>query len=87
MAVAAAGEITAAAGGGDSPLQVIVHGNDVEGAIRHLKRKLQQEGFFRELKKRKFYEKPSVKKKRKQAEAQRRKRKALRFKRPEKDKG
>jgi small subunit ribosomal protein S21 len=57
----------------------------VEGALRHLKRKLQQEGLFRELKKRKFYEKPSVKKKRKQLEAQRRKRKALRFKRPEKD--
>ena len=66
-------------------MQVIVHGNDVEGALRHLKRKLQQEGLFRELKKRKFYEKPSVKKKRKQLEAQRRKRKALRFKRPEKD--
>ena len=83
----AAAEITAAAGGGDSPLQVIVHGNDVEGALRHLKRKLQQEGLFRELKKRKFYEKPSVKKKRKQVEAQRRKRKALRFKKPERDKG
>jgi small subunit ribosomal protein S21 len=85
VAAVAAGETTAAAGGGDSPLQVIVHGNDVEGALRHLKRKLQQEGLFRELKKRKFYEKPSVKKKRKQLEAQRRKRKALRFKRPEKD--
>jgi small subunit ribosomal protein S21 len=57
----------------------------VEGAIRNLKRKLQQEGLFRELKKRKFYEKPSVKKKRKQLEAQRRKRKTLRFKKPEKD--
>jgi small subunit ribosomal protein S21 len=57
----------------------------VEGAIRHLKRKLQQEGLFRELKKRKFYEKPSVKKKRKQQEALRRKRKTLRFKRPERD--
>ena len=86
MAVAA-GATTAAAGGGDSPLQVIVHGNDVEGALKHLKRKLQQEGFFRELKKRKFYEKPSVKKKRKQVEAQRRKRKALRFKKPDRDKG
>jgi small subunit ribosomal protein S21 len=59
----------------------------VEGAIRNLKRKLQQEGFFRELKKRKHYEKPSVKKKRKQQEAIRRRRKALRFKKPERDKG
>ncbi len=67
-------------------MQVIVHGNDVEGALRHLKRKLQQEGFFREIKKRKYYEKPSVKRKRKQQEAQRRKRKTLRFRKPEKDK-
>ncbi len=88
----AAGETTAAganvlaAEGGDSPLQVIVHGNDVDGAIRHLKRKLQQEGFFREMKKRKYYEKPSVKRKRKEQEAQRRKRKSLRFKSPDRDK-
>jgi small subunit ribosomal protein S21 len=77
----------AAAEGRDNPLQVIVHGNDVEGALRHLKRKLQQEGFFREIKKRKYYEKPSVKKKRKQQEAMRRRRKALRFKKPDRDKG
>ena len=96
VAEAAAGEdtqeaivpaATAAAEGRDNPLQVIVHGNDVEGAIRNLKRKLQQEGFFRELKKRKHYEKPSVKKKRKQQEALRRRRKALRFKKPDRDKG
>ena len=72
---------------GDNLLQVIVHGNDVEGALRSLKRKLQQEGLFRELKKRKFHEKPSVKKKRKQQEAQRRRRKALRFKKPDRDRG
>jgi small subunit ribosomal protein S21 len=75
----------AAAEGGDRPLQVNVHGNDVEGAIRNLKRKLQQEGLFRELKKRKHYSKPSVKKKLKQQEAQRRRRKALRFRKPERD--
>jgi small subunit ribosomal protein S21 len=97
LAVAAAGEdspgtgvlaaavAVAAAEGGDRPLQVNVHGNDVEGAIRNLKRKLQQEGLFRELKKRKHYSKPSVKKKLKQQEAQRRRRKALRFKKPERD--
>ncbi len=67
-------------------MQGLVHGNDVESALRHLKRKLQQEGFFREMKKRKYYEKPSVKKKRKQQEAQRRMKKALRFKRPDRDK-
>jgi len=59
----------------------------VDGALRNLKRKLQQEGFFREIKKRKFYEKPSVKKKRKQQEAMRRRRKALSFRRPDRDKG
>ena len=96
-AVAAAGEdspgtgvlvvavAVAAPEGGDRPLQVNVHGNDVEGAIRNLKRKLQQEGLFRELKKRKHYSKPSVKKKLKQQEAQRRRRKALRFRKPERD--
>ncbi len=61
-------------------MQVSVQGNDVEKALRLLKRKLQQDGFFREMKKRKFYEKPSVKKKRKRQEAQRRRNKALKFK-------
>ena len=78
---------TAVADGRDSHLQVIVHGNDVDGALRQLKRKLQQDGFFREIKKRKHYEKPSVKKKRKQQEAMRRRRKALRFRKPDRDKG
>jgi small subunit ribosomal protein S21 len=55
--------------------------------MRNLKRKLQQDGLFRELKKRRFHEKPSVKKKRKQQEAQRRRRKALRFKKPDRDRG
>jgi small subunit ribosomal protein S21 len=44
-----------------------------------LKRKLQQEGLFREMKQRKFYEKPSVKRKRKEKEAQRRLRKKMRM--------
>ena len=63
---------------------VTVQGNDIEKALKHLKRKLQTDGFFRELKKRRFYEKPSVKRKRKQAEAEKKRRKALRFKRPDK---
>jgi small subunit ribosomal protein S21 len=66
-------------------LDVTVRGNDIEKALRDLKRNLQKEGLFKELKKRKFYEKPSVKKKRKQLEAERRRRKALRFKRPARD--
>jgi small subunit ribosomal protein S21 len=53
-------------------------GDDLEGAIRILRRKLQKEGLMRELKKRKYYEKPSVKEKNKQREAQRRRAKSRR---------
>lgn len=52
--------------------------DDVEKAIRALKKKMAQEGVFKELKKRRFYEKPSVKQKRKQEEAERRRRKNMR---------
>ena len=64
-------------------MQVTVHGNDVDKALKQLKRKLQTDGFFRELKKRKHYEKPSVKRKRKQQEAEEKRRKALRTRKPE----
>ena len=64
---------------------ITVHGSDIEMALRDLKRTLQREGLFKELKRRRFYEKPSVKKKRKQVEAEQRRRKALRFKRRDRD--
>jgi small subunit ribosomal protein S21 len=70
---------------GLSILTIIVHGNDIEKALRELKRTLQRDGILKEVKKRRFYEKPSVKKKRKQLEAERRRRKSLRFKRKERD--
>jgi len=60
-------------------VEIHVVDNNVEKAIRVLKRKLQQEGLFREMKQRKFYEKPSVKRKRKEKEAQRRLRKKMRM--------
>jgi small subunit ribosomal protein S21 len=60
-------------------LEVTVSGRDVEKAIRDLKRKIQRDGIFRDLKNRRFYEKPSLKKKRKQREARKRKAKALRM--------
>jgi len=66
-------------------LTITVHGNDIERAMRDLKRALQREGLFRELKKRRFYEKPSVKRKRKQLEAEKRRRKALRHRRRDRD--
>jgi small subunit ribosomal protein S21 len=53
-------------------LEVKVNDNDVEKAIKVLKNKLAKSGLFKELKTRRFYEKPSVKKKRKSREARRR---------------
>jgi len=63
-------------------LEVRVQSRDIEKALRTLKKKLQLDGVLGELKKRRFYEKPSVKKKRKQLEAQKRKRKLIRRSRP-----
>ena len=63
-------------------MEVRVQSRDIEKALRNLKKKLQLDGVFGELKKRRFYEKPSVKKKRKRLEAQKRKRKLLKRSRP-----
>ena len=59
-------------------MQVIVRDNNVEQALRVLKKKMQREGIFREIKLRQAYEKPSEKKTREKAEAIRRSRKAAR---------
>ncbi|OGQ95271.1 MAG: 30S ribosomal protein S21 [Deltaproteobacteria bacterium RIFOXYD12_FULL_57_12] len=58
-------------------IEVEVRG-DIEYAIRQLKKKLQMDGIKRELKRREFYEKPSERRRRKQAEAKRKLRK-IRF--------
>jgi small subunit ribosomal protein S21 len=42
-------------------LQVLVRDDDVDQALRALKKKMQREGVFREMKRRRFYEKPSEK--------------------------
>jgi small subunit ribosomal protein S21 len=57
-------------------IEVDVRG-DIEIAIRQLKKKLQLDGIKKELKRREFYEKPSDKKRRKQAEAKRKVRKVV----------
>ncbi len=57
-------------------IEVEVRG-DVEYAIRQLKKKLQLDGMKKELKRRECYEKPSVKRRRKQAEAKRKLRKVM----------
>jgi len=59
-------------------LQVIVYQNQVERALKGLKRQLNKEGLFKELKRRQFYEKPSVKKKRKIKEAKKKRKAAMR---------
>jgi small subunit ribosomal protein S21 len=59
-------------------LQVLVRDNNVEQALRVLKKKMQREGVFREMKRRKAYEKPSERKTREKAEAIRRARKLAR---------
>jgi small subunit ribosomal protein S21 len=59
-------------------LQIIVRDNNIDQALKALKRKMQREGIFREMKRRSFYEKPSEKKTRERAEGIRRSRKAAR---------
>jgi len=58
-------------------VEVRVINNNVEKALKVAKKKLAAEGLFRELKRRRFYEKPSVKKKGKEREAARRRQKWL----------
>jgi small subunit ribosomal protein S21 len=60
------------------PLQVLVRDNNVDQALRVLKKKMQREGVFREMKLRKAYEKPSERKARERADAVRRARKLAR---------
>jgi small subunit ribosomal protein S21 len=59
-------------------VQVQVRDNNVDQALRALKKKLQHEGVFREMKLRRDFEKPSARRKRERAEAVRRYRKLLR---------
>jgi small subunit ribosomal protein S21 len=59
-------------------MQVFVRNNDVNAALRVLKKKMQREGTFREMKLRRSYEKPSERRVREKAESVRRYRKMLR---------
>ena len=65
-------------------MQIIVRDNNVDQALRALKKKLQREGVYREMKLRRHYEKPSEKRARERAAAVRRARK-LERKRMERD--
>ena len=59
-------------------LLVSVRDNNIDQALKFLKKKMQREGLFREMKRRSFYEKPSERKVREKAEAIRRARKLAR---------
>jgi small subunit ribosomal protein S21 len=59
-------------------LQVFVRDNNIDQALRALKKKMQREGIFREMKRRRYYEKPSEQAVREKAEAVRRARKMAR---------
>tara|TARA_B100001123_G_C15055091_1_gene925207 strand:- start:592 stop:789 length:198 start_codon:yes stop_codon:yes gene_type:complete len=59
-------------------LEVTVKDNNLEQALRNLKKKMQREGLYREMKLRKHYEKPSIKKAREKTESIRRFRKLQR---------
>ena len=59
-------------------MQVLVRDNNVDQALKALKKKMQREGTFREMKRRNHYEKPSEKRAREKAEAVRRLRKLQR---------
>ena len=62
-------------------IEITVRDNNVEKALRVLKKKLQKDGLFRELRLRQFYEKPSLKRQRKLKESLRRIAKEKRLKR------
>lgn len=68
----------------DGFMQILVRDNNVDQALRALKKKLQREGVYREMKLRRHYEKPSEKRARERAAAIRRARK-LERKRAERD--
>ncbi|MSP68236.1 MAG: 30S ribosomal protein S21 [Alphaproteobacteria bacterium] len=65
-------------------VHVPVRDNNIDQALKQLKKKMQREGIFREMKMRRSYEKPSERRVREQAEAIRRARKLAR-KRAERD--
>ena len=59
-------------------VQIVVRDNNVDQALKALKKKMQREGLFREMKRRNHFEKPSERKAREKAEAVRRARKLAR---------
>lgn len=59
-------------------MRIEVFENQIEPALKALKKEMLKAGVFQEMKRRAYYEKPSVKRKRKQAQARKRRQRALR---------
>lgn len=59
-------------------LKINVLDNQIDAALKALKKQMLKDGVFQEMKRRAAYEKPSVKRKRKQAAARKKRRKAMR---------
>ena len=59
-------------------MRILVHDNNIDQALRVLKKKMQREGLIKEMKRHKFYEKPSERRARQKADAIRRSRKLAR---------
>ena len=72
------GVVRAEGGGGKGLVHVVVRENNVDQALKALKKKMQREGVFREMKMRRHYEKPSERRARERSEAVRRARKLAR---------
>jgi small subunit ribosomal protein S21 len=58
-------------------VRIEVVDNQIESALKALKKQMLKEGLFQEMKRRAHYEKPSVKRKRKQAQARKKRRRAM----------
>lgn len=70
---------------GDSSVKIEVFENQIEAALKALKKQMLKDGVFQEMKRRAYYEKPSVKRKRKQALARKKRRRAARRTRSDDD--
>jgi len=66
-------------------VKIVVFDNQVDAALKQLKKQMLKDGLFQEMKRRVYYEKPSVKRKRKQAQARKKRRRALKRSRVEDD--
>ena len=58
-------------------MKIVVFDNQIEAALKQLKKQMLKDGLYQEMKRRQHYEKPSVKRKRKAAQARKKRRKAL----------